>query len=785
MSSTIEDPNTSGLLDRLIGILENPEHYLLPLLQAVPETTVESKETTIQSEFNAARKKTLQDLLNVARVLFHDIDLLGEQYFQCKNEQQRRRRTPKHQDSRDPYDNTLSGMSELFLPPDMELTNANLPEMLYGQVDLQNSALKKLVRKATKKLGKNVLDIRVLDTSLMGDNDKNGSGDDQDEKSNSSEEHANHSDDGGVTRRIQERMNRAMEDMENEDDGQDLSVAEKPPQKLESDLYDPVAEDLKDGFFDLHEMEDFADEEENLLPEEAFGQPREEQNSRTKTSMSIHQRNRERRLEGDDEESLQDAEDDTDDENFEHVENIKRRQYRDQEDIDALYSLYEGLGSEDEAVGAATMTAAEFFGKPNTKYMERYKKMHRNSDSTRPLLEEHPDNDSWGEYDFEKEDESGWGSQHGDAADLDVVAEKKDTDHQERQLHTQHKEHTTESKSSSKGDKTGRSKEEAKLRRQTEELEYELLAEKPWQMTGESKGSSRPVNSLLESTPEFEMAGKQAPVITVEYTMDLEDVIKKRILADDWDDVVPRELPDVAWHKKRGEAPEVSQEKSKLSLGELYEREFLKKTTGYDKDNVEKMTQEEKAKEEMRTLFANLCSKLDALSNYHFAPRPIAEEADVKPMTTPAIAMEEVLPLHVSDARGAAPQEVFASKRGRDGVLQADSEIGPSDRKRRRQLKKASRRKARREKQADEKLISRLQPGLGLNNPYEKRKAQEELRMARAQGKVSQGEQDNDARVGTSSTFFQRMQAEVLDSVGKGSNQQEPTLKSKSSAFKL
>ena len=34
---------------------------------------------------------------------------------------------------------------------------------------------------------------------------------------------------------------------------------------------DPAREDMRDGFFDLHEMEEFADEEEEMLPDEAYG----------------------------------------------------------------------------------------------------------------------------------------------------------------------------------------------------------------------------------------------------------------------------------------------------------------------------------------------------------------------------------------------------------------------------------------------------------------------------------------------------------------------------------
>jgi U3 small nucleolar RNA-associated protein MPP10 len=271
----------------------------------------------------------------------------------------------------------------------------------------------------------------------------------------------------------------------------------------------------------------------------------------------------------------------------------------------------------------------------------------------------------------------------------------------------------------------------------------------------------------------------------------LEEVIKRRILDEDWDDVIPRELPDVAWNMKRGELPEVSQEKSKLGLGELYEREYLKKAVGYDVGAAEKETEEEKAKNEMKALFANLCSKLDALSNYHFAPRPVADEAEVRAVTTPAIAMEEVLPLHVSDARGVAPEEVYGTRKGRDGILRGDSELDQAERRRLRGAKKAARRKARKEKLADEKLLSKLQPGLGLNNPYEKRKMREELSMARSKGRVAVGKRDGAADYGSSGEFFKRMQEEVEQSVHPDSNSAKKRKQShdgssqKSSAFKL
>jgi len=432
------------------------------------------------------------------------------------------------------------------------------------------------------------------------------------------------------------------------------------------------------------------------------------------------------------------------------------------------------------------MSAADFFGKPKKKYIEKYKKKHLRAKMVSDTVTKNGDgeNDSWGEYDFEKENQEDWRGGDNDSCghddELEDMKGPSTNGVQQEAFEALQKEANDVTKSTN---------QEERLRRQTEELELELIDEKPWQMRGESKSTSRPTNSLLEGTPEFEMASKQAPVISIEYTVDLEEVIKRRILAEDWDDVVPRELPDIGWNKKRGETPEVSQEKSILGLGELYEREYLKKAVGFDKDAMEKQTEEDKAKDEMKQLFANLCSKLDALSNYHFAPRPINDEAEARPVTVPAIAMEEVLPLHVSDARGIAPEEVFATKRGRGGILRDNNELDQTERKRQRQSKKAARRKARKEKEADEKMISRLQPGLGLNNPYEKRKAREELSFARTRGKVTTGEKEMDTKFGQSGTFFKRLQAEAQQIVHNDTSEKfrDPgkTSKPGSSTFKL
>ena len=53
-------------------------------------------------------------------------------------------------------------------------------------------------------------------------------------------------------------------------------------------------------------------------------------------------------------------------------------------------------------------------------------------------------------------------------------------------------------------------------------------------------------------------------------------------MGEDWDDVTPRVLTGVGFRRGEDEALEVSQEKSKFGLGELYEREYLKKAMRLD-----------------------------------------------------------------------------------------------------------------------------------------------------------------------------------------------------------
>ena len=75
-------------------------------------------------------------------------------------------------------------------------------------------------------------------------------------------------------------------------------------------------------------------------------------------------------------------------------------------------------------------------------------------------------------------------------------------------------------------------------------------------------------------------------------------------------------------------------------LGELYEEEFVAATTAGASTAVDK---QDAVRQEARNLMKDLFGKLDALSHFHYAPKPVIEEMQVR-ADVPALAMEEVAP---------------------------------------------------------------------------------------------------------------------------------------------
>ncbi|KAG0206292.1 hypothetical protein BGX28_002238 [Mortierella sp. GBA30] len=228
-------------------------------------------------------------------------------------------------------------------------------------------------------------------------------------------------------------------------------------------------------------------------------------------------------------------------------------------------------------------------------------------------------------------------------------------------------------------------KMQRRLKAQIEALEQENVAAKDWTKKGEASSSDRPVNSLLEEDLDFETVAKPIPVITAESTKTLEDIIKERILAANWDDVVRKAAPNPKAFNPSSRI-EISDEKSKKSLAELYEDDYVRQTSTTGPVMSEREAALEKKHEEITGLWQELCQKLDSLSNWHYTPKPPKAELTVV-TNAPAISMEEAIPVSVADAALLAPEEIYSA--GKTPV-KGETELEQAERKRKRaQAKRA------------------------------------------------------------------------------------------------
>jgi U3 small nucleolar RNA-associated protein MPP10 len=128
--------------------------------------------------------------------------------------------------------------------------------------------------------------------------------------------------------------------------------------------------------------------------------------------------------------------------------------------------------------------------------------------------------------------------------------------------------------------------------------------------------------------------------------------------------------------------------------------------------------------------------------------------------SVPAIQMEEIIPLSVSNTMLTAPEEVLAKKKGRDGLLRSQEELSSQERNAARLAKKTAKRKHLKEKKAGEKLIEKINPGMG--NKYSK----EKMREALSQRNVKAGKKlDDTSSFGNSGKFFSKLSQQVSSEI--------------------
>ena len=276
-----------------------------------------------------------------------------------------------------------------------------------------------------------------------------------------------------------------------------------------------------------------------------------------------------------------------------------------------------------------------------------------------------------------------------------------------------------------------RSRRSAHERRQaalTEEirrLEAANVAKREWTLSGEARAADRPINSLLEEDLEFERVGKPVPVITAEISESLEELIKRRILAEDFQDIIRRRPDDLATgsSSRRGRLDfELDDSKSKKSLAEMYEEEHLKATDPNYVDAKDEKTQKEQ--KEIDALWRDISNKLDSLSSWHFKPKGPAAQLDIR-VDAPVVRLEDARPTAGAEAAAAsqlAPQEIYkageAAEKGeaelatRGGLVINREEMSREDRKRRR----------RREKEREKKSLANIDPSKKESKKTKERK---------------------------------------------------------------
>lgn len=209
------------------------------------------------------------------------------------------------------------------------------------------------------------------------------------------------------------------------------------------------------------------------------------------------------------------------------------------------------------------------------------------------------------------------------------------------------------------------------LRAEIRRLEAANVGPKDWSLAGESLAPARPQNSLLEEDLDFERTGKPAPVVTDAVNEDIEALIKRRILAREFNEVVRRRPTDlVTGQQKRRGLAKLSDNKPSKGLAEEYAEEHLRQN---DPNFVDQRSEALKAKHaDIEKHFAAVSRDLDILSNLHYKPKPSESNVEVR-ADAPKISMEEARP-SVADAGGEdsvlAPQEIY--KAGEQGRQQGE-----------------------------------------------------------------------------------------------------------------
>ncbi|KAI2466681.1 Mpp10 protein [Annulohypoxylon bovei var. microspora] len=251
-----------------------------------------------------------------------------------------------------------------------------------------------------------------------------------------------------------------------------------------------------------------------------------------------------------------------------------------------------------------------------------------------------------------------------------------------------------------KSRRSAHERRQVKLAEEIRKLEAANVAKREWVLSGEAQAADRPKNSLLDQDLDFEHVGKAVPVITAELSESIEDMIKRRILAQEFDEVIKRrpDASEFSSNTRRG-LVDLDDTKAKQSLAEIYEEEHVKNANpdSYVSKADEKLQKEEK---EIEQMWKEVSASLDALTSWHYKPKPAAPSLTVV-SDVATISMEDAQPTTAQGVSGGdhtlAPQEIYKASKdtaekgevvAKSGLPVAKQEMSREDKIRRRRREK-------------------------------------------------------------------------------------------------
>ena len=222
-----------------------------------------------------------------------------------------------------------------------------------------------------------------------------------------------------------------------------------------------------------------------------------------------------------------------------------------------------------------------------------------------------------------------------------------------------------------KSRRSAHERRQAKTLEEIRRLEAASVAKRDWTLSGEARAADRPLDSLIHQELDFEHVGKTVPVVTAEVNEDIEDLIKRRILAKEFDEVLKRRPDSLSTpsNTRRG-AFELDDTKPKQSLAEMYEEEHVKNNNpdAYISKADEKVKNEEA---EIERLWKEVSTKLDALSSWSYKPKPAAPSLTIVGDVA-TISMEDAQPTTAAGVSGGesmlAPQEIYKAGKKKENI---------------------------------------------------------------------------------------------------------------------